>query len=154
MIQEVLRIRSSLKRLGGRKVHDRMSGGFYADHNIKLGRDALFDLLRVQGLLVPKRRKYKPRTTVSCPWRRFPNLIKGFVPTSANQVWVSDITYIRIGSDFGYLSLVTDMYSRKIVGYKLSRALSAKGPVSALSMALKNNPAREGLIHHSDRGVQ
>jgi len=153
VIQEVLKVRSVQKRIGGRKLHY-LLGGLYAEHKIKMGRDAFFDVLRSQGMLVPRRRKYKPRTTVSCPWRRFPNLIKGFVPTGANQVWVSDITYIRIGDGFGYLSLITDAYSRKVVGYKLSRDLSASGPVSALAMALRNNPERECLIHHSDRGVQ
>lgn len=153
VIQEVIRIRGMQKRLGGRKLHYLM-GRFYAEHRIKMGRDVLFDVLRRQCLLVPKRRKYKPRTTISCPWRRFPNLIRDFVPTAPNQVWASDITYLRIGDGFGYLSLITDGYSHKIVGYKLLRSLSADGPVGALAMALRNNPDREFLIHHSDRGVQ
>ena len=153
VVQEAMRIRVSQKRIGGRKLHY-LLGGFYAEHKIKMGRDVLFRVLRAQGLLVAKRRKYKPRTTISCPWRRFPNLIKDFEPTAANQVWVSDITYLRVGKDFGYLSLITDAYSRMIVGYKLSHDLSARGPVSALAMALRNNPEREALIHHSDRGFQ
>lgn len=163
VMQEVLRIRGEQKRVGGRKLHY-MLGGFYAEHGIKMGRDVLFDVLRTQGLLVPKRGKRKPRTTISCPWRRFPNLIRDFIPTAANQVWVSDITYIRIGDGFGYLSLITDAYSRYIVGYKLARTLSAEGPVAALAKALKNNALKNNalknngeramLIHHSDRGVQ
>ena len=153
VVQEVVRHRTVQKRMGGRKLHYVM-GGFFHEHAIVMGRDAFFDLLRSQSLLVPKRRKYKPRTTVSCPWRRFPNLIKDFVPTRANQVWASDITYRRIGSGLGYLSLRSEADSCRIVGYKLSRDLSADGPVAALAMAFKRQPDREGLIHHSDRGVQ
>jgi transposase InsO family protein len=153
VIQEVIGIRSVQKRIGGRKMYY-MLGGFLSEHRIKIGRNVFFDLLRQQGLLVPKRRRYKPRTTFSCPWRRFPNLIRDYVPIGPNQVWAADITYLRIGNDFGYLSLITDSYSHKIVGYKLSPTLGADGPVAALRMALRNNPDREALIHHSDRGVQ
>jgi transposase InsO family protein len=153
VIKKVIDIRSVQKRIGVRKMHY-MLGGFYAEHRIKMGRDVFFDLMRSQGLLVPKRRKYKPRTTVSCPWRRFPNLIKDFVPAAANQVWVADITYIRVGEGFAYLSLITDVYSHMIVGYKLLRTLGAAGPVAALAMALRRNGDRGSLIHHSDRGVQ
>ena len=86
--------------------------------------------------------------------RRFPNLIRDFIPTGANQLWVSDITYVRVGSGFGYLSLITDAYSHKIVGFCLFRDLRAAGCIRALRMALKNNPKRDSLIHHSDRGLQ
>ena len=86
--------------------------------------------------------------------KRYPNLAKGFEPNGSNQLWVSDITYIRVREGFAYLSLITDAYSRKIVGYHLSEDLTARGPVAALRMALKNNQERDGLIHHSDRGLQ
>jgi putative transposase len=119
-----------------------------------MGRDAFFDLLRENSLLVRKRRARKPRTTFASPWKRYPNLIRELVPTGANQVWVSDITYVRVGEGFAYLSLITDAYSRKIVGYSLYRDLSARGCVAALRMALRGNREREGLIHHSDRGLQ
>jgi len=85
---------------------------------------------------------------------RYPNLANGFIPTGPNQLWVSDITYIAIGEDFGYLSLITDAYSHKVVGFYLCVDLSAKGCIFALKMALKNNPERKKLIHHSDRGLQ
>ena len=104
---------------------------------------------------VRKRRSRKPVTTQTCPWKkRYPNLAKEFEPCAPNQLWVSDITYIRLTAGFVYLSLITDAYSRKIVGWHVSSSLSAKGCVSALRMALKNNRQREGLIHHSDRGLQ
>jgi putative transposase len=154
LIQEVLRIRKKQPRIGTRKLLIKMEE-FMHEHNIRLGRDALFELLRANKMLVRKRRAMRPRTTFSYYWvRRFPNLIREFVPTGANQLWVSDITYIRVGKGFAYLSLITDAYSHKIVGFHLSRDLRAEGCVKALRMALKNNPDRAGLIHHSDRGFQ
>jgi transposase InsO family protein len=153
VIQEVVAIRRIQKRVGVRKIYH-MITPFLLEQGIKMGRDQLSELMREHGLLVRKRRLRKPRTTISCWWRRYPNLIKDNVPTWANQIWVSDITYIRIGERFGFLSLITDAYSRKIVGYKLFRDLSARGCVAALKMALRNNPSRKGLIHHSDRGMQ
>jgi transposase InsO family protein len=154
VVQEVLRIRQSKKRVGTRKLL-KMMDEFLQSHAIGIGRDALFDLLRENRLLIRKRKRNKPITTWSHHWfRKYPNLIKGFMPTAANQLWVSDITYIAIGDDFAYLSLITDAYSRKIVGFYLSEDLSAKGCIKALKMALENNPARTELIHHSDRGSQ
>lgn len=153
VVQEVLRIRSVQRKVGVRKVHH-MITAFCVEHGIRLGRDQLNELMREHSLLVRKRRRKKPRTTISCRWRRYSNLIREYVPTGANQVWMSDITYVRIGDGFGFLSLITDGYSRRIVGYKLFRDLSARGCVAALQMALRSNPSREGLIHHSDRGMQ
>jgi transposase InsO family protein len=154
VVQEVLRIRAVQKRVGVRKLH-RMLEGFMTGHGVRMGRDALNELLREHSLLVRRRRARKPRTTLSHPWlRRHRNLIRDFEPAAANQLWVADITYVRVGDAFAYLSLVTDAYSRKIVGHNLHPDLSAKGCVAAIRMALKDNPEREGLIHHSDRGVQ
>lgn len=153
VVQEVLKVRSVQKRVGTRKLYH-MLGSFLREHSIRMGRDVFHEVLRENSLLVAKRRARKPRTTFSGPWRRFPNLIRDYVPTGANQVWVSDITYVRVGEGFGYLSLITDAYSRKIVGHSLHPDLSAKGCVAALKTALRNNPEREGLIHHSDRGLQ
>jgi transposase InsO family protein len=153
VIQEVLKIRVAQKRVGTRKLHY-MLAPFCRDHGIKMGRDQFNEVMRQASLLVRKRRARKPRTTFSCPWKRYPNLIRDFEPTAANQLWVSDITYVRVGWKFAYLSLVTDAYSRKIVGYHLSRDLGTTGCLKALRMALRNNPNREGLIHHSDRGSQ
>lgn len=153
ILQEVMSIRKLQKRIGTKKLYH-MLGGFLSEHGIKMGRDAFYDLLREHSLLVRKRRLRKPRTTFSGPWKRYPNLIRDYIPTGANQVWVSDITYVRVGEGFAYLSLITDAYSRKIVGHSLWRDLSTKGCVAALKTALKNNPVRDSLIHHSDRGLQ
>ena len=154
VIQEVLRIRQSQKRVGSRKLL-KMMHDFLGHHRIEIGRDALFDLLRENGLLIRKRKRRKPLTTWSRHWfRKYPNLIEGLIPIKPNQLWVSDITYIVVGDDFAYLSLITDAYSRKIVGFYLSENLSAKGCVNALKMALQNNLNAKKLIHHSDRGCQ
>lgn len=154
LLQQVFRIRERQKRIGTRKLFF-MLDDFMQQHRIGIGRDAFFDLLRERGLLVRRRRCKKPRTTFSGFWlKRYANLTKDFIPTAPNQLWVSDITYLPIGNDFGYLSLITDAYSHKVVGFYLCNDLSARGCVLALKMALKNNPQRENLIHHSDRGLQ
>jgi transposase InsO family protein len=154
ILQEVLRIRTQQSRVGVRKLHH-MIASFTREHGVEMGRDALYDLLREHSMLVRRRRRRGPRTTFSAFWmKRYPNLAKEFTASGSNHLWVSDITYIRVREGFAYLSLVTDAYSRKIVGYHLNGDLSAKGPAAALRMALRNNPQREGLIHHSDRGLQ
>lgn len=154
LINEVLKIRKIQKRLGGRKLFH-MLERFIQEHHISIGRDAFFNLLSERKLLVRKRRRRKPITTFSDHWmRKYPNLIEGFYPTAPNQLWVSDITYIVLVDGFAYLSLITDAYSRKIVGFCLSIDLSAEGCVKALNMALNNNPVLGKLIHHSDRGSQ
>lgn len=128
---------------------------FLTAHGFKIGRDAMFDLLAEQGLLVKKRKRRGYLTTISKHrFKRYPNIIRDFVPVAPNQLWVSDITYIHLQQGFAYLSLITDAYSRKIVGFCLSDDLSAKGPLQALKLALASNPGSHELIHHSDRGVQ
>lgn len=154
IIEEVLRYRKHQKRIGTRKLREEMQE-FLTTHHFKIGRDAMFDLLAERGLLVTKRKRRGPTTTMSKHrFRKYPNIIRDFIPIAPNQLWVSDITYIHLANEFAYLSLVTDAYSHKIVGFYLSRDLSAKGPLKALKMALKGNPNRDNLIHHSDRGVQ
>ena len=125
-------------------------------HGIKLGRDQLFDLLRFHGLLIRKRKRMV-KTTDSHHWlKKYPNLVKGILLSAADQLWVSDITYIRTLDGFSYLSLITDAYSRKIMGYALYETLEAIGPTEALVMAIKQRQQTSPfiLIHHSDRGVQ
>jgi putative transposase len=149
IISEVKRIRIKLCKVGTRKLlFDLRRLGF------NIGRDRLFNLLRKENMLV-KRKKKGPHTTYSKHWfRKYTNLIRGVKLTAPNQVFVSDITYLRVLGGFVYLSLVTDAYSRKIVGWHLSKSLGVEGPLEALKMALKNVPHPEGLIHHSDRGIQ
>jgi putative transposase len=154
IIEEVLRYRKLQKRLGTRKLYGEMRT-FLAAHGFQIGRDALFTLLSERGLLIKKRKRSGCITTFSRHrFKKYPNLIKDFIPIAPNQLWVSDITYIHLKQGFAYLSLITDAYSRKIVGFYLSRDLSAQGSLKALKIALTNNLNRTGLIHHSDRGVQ
>lgn len=154
IIEEVLRYRKVQKRLGTRKLLGEMQH-FLASHSFQIGRDAMFTLLAERGLLVTKRKRRGCITTVSKHrFKKYPNIIRDFIPIAPNQLWVSDITYIHIAEGFGYLSLITDAYSKKIVGFHLSKTLSAQGPLNALKMAMKSNPNTYSLIHHSDRGVQ
>lgn len=154
VIDEVLRYRKYQKRLGTRKLLHEMQG-FLEAHNFQIGRDAMFNLLAERGMLITKRKRRGCITTLSKHrFKKYPNIIKGFIPIAPNQLWVSDITYIHLSDDFAYLSLITDAYSHKIVGFYLSEDLSAKGPLKALKMALTGNPDYKNLIHHSDRGVQ
>jgi putative transposase len=158
LIQQVLYHRTFQPRLGGRKLHEMMEP-FMEDHDMYIGRDLLFDLLRENDLLIVKRRRSQPQTTDSNHWmKKYPDLIKDIVLSRADELWVSDITYIRLRKKkFAYLSLITDAYSRKIIGFCMHIDLSAVGPLAALEMALKgraSDPAHAGLIHHSDRGSQ
>ena len=148
-------LRNDIPMLGTRKLLFMLSPEL-EKHGIKLGRDQLFDLLRFHGLLM-RRRKRMVKTTDSHHWlKKYPNLIKGIVLSEAEQLWVSDITYIRTLQGFNYLSLITDAYSRKIMGYALYETLEAIGRVEALVMAVKERQKISPfiLIHHSDRGVQ
>lgn len=153
LLQIVEKYRKLMPKIGGRKLLDLIQSNLPAE--LAIGRDSFFDLLRRHGLLVGKRRR-RARTTFSNHWlNKHPNLIKEFVSTSANQLWVSDITYLNTANDFVFLNLITDAYSRKIVGWVIGDSLEAKHTVEALRMALEQLPkGTEGLIHHSDRGVQ
>lgn len=154
IIEEVLRYRKYQKRLGTRKLFGEMKG-FLIAQDFQIGRDAMFDLLAERGLLITKRKRRGCITTLSRHrFKKYPNIIRDFIPIAPNQLWVSDLTYIHLEKEFAYLSLITDAYSHKIVGFYLSKDLSAQGSLTALKMALRNNPNRVGLIHHSDRGVQ
>lgn len=149
----VKEIRERQKRLGGRKLLRMVVHRVPREHLV--GRDAFFNLLRRHGLLV-RRRKTRVITTNSLHWlHRYPNLIKDLLPLRPNHVWVSDITYIRIGHGFAYLFLITDAYSRKIIGWHLSDNMGSDNAIQALYMAISQLQAECGeIIHHSDRGLQ
>ena len=153
ILQKVLHVRKSLPRVGTLKLHNMLNKDF-SEHQIKIGRDYLFDLMREHNLHI-RRRKRNVVTTDSRHWmHKYANLIKELVVYRPEQLWVSDITYIRLVGRWGYLSLITDAYSRKIVGYSFRKDLSAKGCIDALQMALKGRMYSQKLIHHSDRGSQ
>ena len=150
----VYEYRSEMGRIGCRKLQHLINSRLPED--MKVGRDALYTLLERNSLLHKRRRK-SVRTTWSNHWmHKYPNLITGVIPTASNQIWVSDITYIETVNDgFMYLHLVTDLYSRKIMGWCLSPTLHAEYTLKALEMAIRNaGCCLTGLIHHSDRGCQ
>lgn len=156
ILKQVEAIRSGMPRLGTRKLKYLLEGSLQS-HGIHLGRDGLFDLLRAHGLLVRRHKKRKVITTHSDhPFKKYPNLTGSLVLRRCNQLWVSDITYVELQQGFAYLSLITDAYSRKIVGFALHPSLSAQGPLRALAMALRESgwQKERPLIHHSDRGLQ
>lgn len=150
LLDAVRKIRKKMPRIGTRKLYEKLS-----TQPIKVGRDALFELLGRNDLLV-RRKRTKVFTTQSYHWfRKYPNLIKGIEVTGPNQLWVSDITYVETDQGFLYLFLITDAYSRKIVGVKVAENLEAINAVQALKQAIKGLPSSaSGFIHHSDRGVQ
>jgi transposase InsO family protein len=138
--------------MGVRKIYHMLQPDLL-EHGIKIGRDGLYNLLWQNGLLIRKRRR-KITTNSNHMNRVYDNIIQDKQATGPNQIWVSDITYIPIKSGFVYLSLLTDAYSRKLLGYNVSRTLHTEGTVAALSMALRDLTGNEKLIHHSDRGLQ
>jgi transposase InsO family protein len=153
ILQEVLNIRKDLPKLGTRKLHYLLQSKL-ATHNLSIGRDYLFNLLSEYGLLI-RSRKRNIVTTNSRHWmRKYSNLIKNISIKRPEQVWVSDITYIRVINKWGYLSLITDAYSRKILGYSFRDDLTTQGCLEALEMALGTKKTNKSIIHHSDRGVQ
>jgi len=154
VLQQVLAIRKKHRMIGGRKLY-KMLQPYLAEHNIKMGRDALFTLLSANELLI-KKRKRKVYTTNSFHWlRKYPNLIKNYQPNAINQLWVSDITYLKTIAGHLYISLITDAYSHKIVGYNIGDSLEAVETICALKMALNSlEQPPQNLIHHSDRGLQ
>jgi len=144
-------------RLGTRKLHHLLREPL-REAGMRIGRDAMFDVLRQAHLLVRPRRAYHKTTDSHHRFRRHPNLLKAgdqqVMPTASEQVWVADITYLPTADKFAYLSLVTDAYSRKIVGWHVHDSLQTEQVAQALKMALKGRQSRQRLIHHSDRGIQ
>lgn len=157
VLQQIKQIHQNHPRLGTRKLYEKLQP-FMLENGIKMGRDALFNLLAANHLLIRKRKR-RITTTNSYHWlRKYPNLIRDFVPTAPNQLWVSDITYWKINTqEHLYISLITDAYSHKIVGYHVAQTLEAIESIQALQMALSAFEGAEShlqLTHHSDRGIQ
>jgi putative transposase len=154
VLELVAQLRRELPGLGTKKLYLCLREPFKT-HGIKIGRDKLHEILRKSGMLIRKKRGI-PKTTNSRHWlKKYPNLVQELVLAQSEQLWVADITYICVGYDFNYLSLITDAYSKKVVGYCLYPNLSAEGCHQALDMALKGRTKfLPDLIHHSDRGTQ
>lgn len=154
IIKLVESVRADMPHIGGRKLFFMLKNTML-DHDIDIGRDKFFDVLSAFGYLVRRKKRRKPITTDSNhPFYKYPNLIKELEVRYPNHLWVSDITYIALIQKFAYLSLITDVYSHKIIGYCLFPSLSAEGPLTALNMALNHRVKNLPLVHHSDRGLQ
>ncbi len=153
MLQRVREIRSKQAKIGGRKLYNEIKP-LLIEMGFKFGRDRFFDFLRRHGLLIRRKKKYVKTTNSRHRFYKYSNLIKEMAISKPNQIYVSDITYIRTLEGFCYLSLITDACSRKIIGYNLSRSLGIEGCMSALRMALRQKPQEAKPIHHSDRGIQ
>lgn len=150
MVQD---IRRQMPRLGGKKLYHLMGDGLREVGSI--GRDKFFDILRDNDLLVVPKRSYTRTTQSYHRFYKWTNLVRDKQVTRSNEVWVSDITYLRTLNGFVYLFLITDLYSRKIVGWSLSRSLAIEGAMEALRMALHSRKDKSlPLTHHSDRGIQ
>jgi putative transposase len=146
IIQAVQKIRQRQPRVGTRKIHRMIT--------IAVGRDRLYGILRDAGLLVNRKKRYQKTTNSRHRFKKYGNLIKDKLPGGPGEQHVSDITYINTWEGYCYLSLITDRYSRKIVGHELSRSLCIEGSIRALEKAIAGVEHPERLIHHSDRGLQ
>lgn len=155
VLEKIIEIRKELPKTGCIKLYKELNNGFLQAHGITMGRDAVFDLVRSNGMLVKTKKKWVRTTNSFHRFKIHPDLVQRRPAMHAEEIWVSDITYLRISTGFLYLSLITDAYSRKIVGYHLAADLRTIGCVKALNLALKGRiyPNR-ALIHHSDRGTQ
>ena len=141
-----------MPKLGTRKLYDKLMSNL---SDIGVGRDKLFAILRANQMLIKPKKRYHITTDSHHRFKKHRNLIEALDYDRPEQVWVSDITYMGNRKNPSYLALVTDAYSKKIMGYDVSDSLNVSGTLRALDMALKNRKYRqEPLIHHSDRGLQ
>ena len=152
-MQQVLLIRKEQPRCGTRKLLE-MLQPFLDNYHIGIGRDTFFEFLAKNKLLVRKTKRSTHTTNSKHHFRRWPNLAKDFRPLKSHELWVSDITYIPLKDRFAYLFLITDAYSRKIVGFHVSDDMKVSSAMIALKKALDQKPEETIVIHHSDRGIQ
>lgn len=153
VLKQVRAIRTVHPRIGGRKLHELIKEDLQKQ-NIKMGRDKLFSLLADNQLLIKNKKRRAVTTNSYHHFKRYPNIIKDLIPYKPNQIWVSDITYVKFKGTFSYLFLITDAYSHKVVGYQLGTSLETENAVRALHKAIGQCNTKEGVIHHSDRGIQ
>ena len=151
ILLHIREIRDNLPGCGVRKIHEMLRRYHQTCH---IGRDRLFDLLREKGMLIRKRKRKKRTTYSDHHMRVYPNAVTDVIPVRPNEIWVSDITYLQYLDKDYYLFLVTDAYSHKIVGWRLSDNMKVNNAVQALRMALRQRKDKNHLIHHSDRGSQ
>ena len=154
VLQEVKTIRQRMSQTGTRKLYEHLRP-VLPKHNIKIGRDALFDLLRSKGLLIRKTKRFHITTDSKHFFYTAPNLLKDLELIHAEQALVADITYIKTDECHAYLAIVTDAYSKKIMGWSLDDNMKVSMVKEALKMAHRNMRwQHDKVIHHSDRGIQ
>ena len=153
VIEVVLQERSKSDVRGVKKIYDKRKADIHRI-NPGLGRDKLFVLLGKHGLLCKRKRRYAVTTQSNHRFNTFSNEMKGYKPTRPHQAWVGDITYLKTGQGFVYLFLLTDAYSRKIVGWDLTKSPDVRSGLRAATMAIRQCPDTRGLIHHTDHGIQ
>lgn len=152
VVKLVENLRVKMPRLGGRKLYFILQRSL---SSIKVGRDKFFAILKANHLLIEPRKSYHITTNSHHRFRKHKNLLLDYQITKPNQVWVADITYIGNRKNPSYLSLITDAYSKKIMGHFVADNLNTQSSIIALKRALKKYKGmRESLIHHSDRGLQ
>lgn len=154
IVEKVRKERLIQPYYGAKKLHRELNN-FFTENQIKIGRDAFLKLLKWNNLLVKKSKNFHTTTNSKHRFFRNPNRLIDLPICRSEQVWVSDITYIKIQNEHAYLALITDAYSKKIMGYKLANHMRTELVIDALKMALKNRIYKDRkLIHHSDRGIQ
>jgi putative transposase len=147
-------IRTKMTVLGARKLHEMLREAFI-ENNIKMGRDAFIDFLRQRSMLVRKTKRFHITTNSKHFFYTSPNLLKESTLMHSEQAWVSDITYIKIEQQHAYLALVTDAYSKRIMGWNIDDNMKVELVKGALKMAVSNKRHNhKTIIHHSDRGIQ
>ena len=152
VINLVRSIRNLMPKIGTRKLYHMLEKELKP---LKVGRDKLFRILKANHMLITPKKSYHITTESHHRFRKHKNIVSNIEIERPEQVWVSDITYIGNRVNPSYLALITDAYSKKIMGYNVSDSLNMSGSIQALDMALKNRAYKEEpLIHHSDRGLQ
>ncbi len=152
VVEMVMDVRQQMPRIGTRKLYYLLQDQL---KDLGVGRDKLFAILSANHMLIKPKRCYRITTDSHHRYRKHKNLIESVLPIRPEQIWASDITYLGNNSNYRYLALVTDTYSKKIVGYDLSTSLSADGAIRAIKMGLRQRSyKKKKLIHHSDRGFQ
>ena len=141
-------------KTGGIKLYNELKSEMI-EQNINIGRDKFYRFLRLNNLLIPKRKNYVTTTNSNHIFRKYKNIVKDKIPTRPEQLWVSDITYIKTENGHNYLAIVTDAFSKQIMGYKIDNHMKTSLCKDALDMAIKNRKyPNKKIIHHSDRGFQ
>ena len=152
VIELVESIRIQMPKIGTRKLYFMLKEDL---KQLNVGRDMLFRILKANHMLIEQKRRYHITTNSHHRFRKHKNLIENVVPEKPEQIWVSDITYVGNRQNPMYLALVTDAYSKQIMGYDVSNSLDVSGSLRALKMALKKRKYKNNVVtHHSDRGLQ